>query len=876
MEHQIIELLYTIEKSTISPNEFVELRNQFQNDELRKSLYNIIILPNCDIHYRKIAIFFLKYSQIPISTQEITQFIPLLFDENLQEYISELFVLSTDDQYIQHGILPLIKNNILPDNPQENLLNAFIYCSYYLIKIRKIRNFEIIQFLLQIIEQYNDIRVEIKRLALKAVINQFLMVSPNDMETINSDLTIFFNFFIKIDVRANFGLLDYLLDFISCKVYFINDQIRDKFSEQLIKIFEELPNAPLDSDDLITSTILSYLIQIMSELGIVAPFEKLFQFLVYGEKQLQYLRTSVDFFFSVFLGSTDEHDDNDDYDNEEEFEVNLRTLNDTQSQIQIYMLNQSMDYINNVIKFLKTQINQSLPVNLAIFIFLNQMPTLEDFDISLICAFDDPILQYVLIDYSISKISQNRSLDNRFYDFFMQNYKNFAYASLKSHNPFLILATFDLIYNSPIEIIESDIYVYTLIASMKSVYPCFEYEDNKIEFLTCIANYLTEFDTLQNLNLVLNDDPNTRRFKSSSVFKLPDTTINLFKQNADSLFGEGLLEIFNDCKGNPEIVNEFTKIIQIFAGGDINRFICRNHNNNEFLVDLSVYSTFFPEIFQFFEKIIGNCLSNSSISHCVYQIFIAIFSNIQHNQMYLRYIELMYGHFINCNFDELVNIYGIELIPRIFIRYGKLEKIDDFCIKLCQANPLNLLKLIYEFSFILINPNNVYQEKKVKMLCSLLPNLLSKKTKFYSKSITCIFARVALHDKDKLVNYLGRNLEHFLKNVYKYYVDLFKNFSELEQRMIIVFHALFSDKPEIAQITIMLQRLMIENLYDVFTKPEEFHYQFSSLGLIKENTFYDDIEFLSHPLISSSITQLIQITKTEHLFESFLNTFPNL
>lgn len=69
---------------------------------------------------------------------------------------------------------------------------------------------------------------------------------------------------------------------------------------------------------------------------------------------------------------------------------------------------------------------------------------------------------------------------------------------------------------------------------------------------------------------------------------------------------------------------------------------------------------------------------------------------------------------------------------------------------------------------------------------------------------------------------------------------------------------------------------MIENLFDVFTKPEEFHYQFSSLGLIKENTFYDDIGFLSHPLISSSITQLIQITKTEHLFESFLNTYPNL
>lgn len=873
MESQIIELLQRIQRSELEEEKSKQIAAQFQNDDnLRKSLFNIVISQGYQTNLKQLAIIFAIRLKIPITTEDLPNFLPLLSNDTFRDLIAELIVISIDPQLVN-----LTLDGFLNERTPASTI-GFIYVSYYLVKIQNTRNDFVIQNLLQIIAEFDNIQIECKKLALETVIKQFLMTCDH----LNSDFKAFLSYFVKINVAYNFPLLEYCLKYISDNVYLIlqnpnyYNELSIDFSNKINEIFEYFLNkSQIDPDDILSSTILFSLIEVMNDLNIPASFDKLFHFLLYGDKQLFCVINNVDFFYNVFFGRTiddeDEEEEEDVIKNFWSYYADFRTLNEAQSRIMSFIYS-TPQLKKEAIDFCLSNINQGIQLNLAILILVNNGLSEVNFDVSMINHFDNSLLQFVVIDYVIKKIQQNPTVENVYLNFFRSHFNDFASCAVNSGNPIALLSVFYLVQNSPLHIIEPDLFTGVLIGSIKIAFQCFEEIVNKNDFIEQIKNYLTQSACFSFADIVLSNDPKMRRFISKSIFVLPDKFIISLHNNSSDLFS-GFFDIFNYCVGNSPLFHLFTEIMNLFAGGNITHFICRDHSNGQFLVDMSDYSVFWPKIIQFSIPLIISLMNDASYVSFAYKLFASVFSVIHcpGDQSYQDFIGLMHNHFINSNYEFFVKLQEIETILRIFIRNGKFEMIKNYCDYFCQHSQIK--KFVYEISFILMNPTNFYSDEELKNFSLSLLKMAEQEQ--YAKSVTCIFARVALHDSQKIVNYLGNELIVFVNNskINEEYIHSFNSFNELKQRLIIIFYWMFTRDFNVIKA---LMSDMICNLCDAFEKIEKYHSSFSSFGMMEEDIFYDDLEFLSNQLISCSISDLIRATGTENFFGGFLEKFPNL
>lgn len=244
---------------------------------------------------------------------------------------------------------------------------------------------------------------------------------------------------------------------------------------------------------------------------------------------------------------------------------------------------------------------------------------------------------------------------------------------------------------------------------------------------------------------------------------------------------------------------------------------------------------------------------------------------------------MIYDVFVNLNPEDLLQIHSktMNSVLRVFIKYEKMEKLDSIVFCLCRLDKSNVNYLVYEISLILMNQKKIFSDEIVQEFSIFLRRILKGCPRFYTKSFLCILSRIALYDRDRLEWVLdGENIEEFIVSLISdISINSFKYFNELEQRMIIGLFSMFSSNEQIEKITKLLLYAMIDYLDETFSDPNngiESYPLKTSFGLIKESTFYDDQDFLSHPLISNSLSELLSQSDDDEKCQNFLQKYPGL
>lgn len=723
-----------------------------------------------------------------------------------------------------------------------------------------------------------------------------------------------------------------------------NDEILHKVDEILDFIVKK---SPLNPDDIYCSTILYYLVDIIKIRKLIIPFEKAFALLLIGEKQLSNLQEDVDYFQSVTILNSDDfngidkldnNEEEDDYDeiNDEDiikeeidsFVNDAKTLNDAQIHLLYYLCLLDTEYISDSIENCFSVINQSVYVNLTIIRYFSMMKCAipivfnpEEFN-----CFDNPILQYYLIEFcqiralSIGNDENNESPD-RIYASFLSEFKYNEYfkAMIESEDPVLIICTYSLISSAPRELIDNSIYEAALKAVLLII-PNLNISEARVAFVENIfSSYLSHGDTLEAdvddaKSIKYHDDPDVRRFLSDSIFMHSDIVISAFKEDSQEFF-EILDYLFRNLTFDQEAVLSLTKILFYFTGGNIRQYISRNRTQQEGFVNITNYDLFFEEVSTLSLYLVMDYISDDSLAYCGFFIFANSFINIYYpdDQNYIEFIDNVYQMFTDdaslCVRNSLPpDIY--DMILRIFIKNEKFLGIDTLCEEYCYKIPSitnekwkilkNIQILVYELSFVLINKLQIYSPETVKSILYFLIDIFinqlnaRKRLLFFDyytfSSIGIIFARLSLscnkEEFEEIMN--GRPIQRGKRSVdiiLNYYFeeikDRFTDNNELVQKMIIVMYHVHSDNEHAQYLLALLVDHICKKLdpdnFDILSSMD------TTISLTKEDIFYDDEEFLTHPLISASICELIRLIgqhpinqEVNDLFEHFVETYPNL
>lgn len=941
MEEQVEKGLRSLQTSDPTSSIWQEFSNNLTNPEFLNSLFNIVLSDKFSYQSRILGIAALIKFEINIDPQMIPHFFYLLSDEQFQKIIAQYIVLSSNHQFLCKDVFPSFYQQI----QNQELINPFIgliLCFYEFVRIRQIRDETIIQIIYQILVNREDLPIEYKKMALETIILQINFTPFTKPELIKQDEKNILTLLLSYPVNENnFPMFEYLL-------FFINKHILDVLeiegsSEALFRKNSEIldtiiSKCPLDPEDYVYTTTAYYLIDIFERMQIVIPFEKLFPILAIGQKQLNLLENSAYAFYAKFIGDSDFYTDEDNTPPDEridprDFIDNIETLNDLQNRVMLYHCCLPNDIKDEILRydlnFCFSVMNQSLLTNFAIIRFficasVQMYNYAFPFDPKQFECFDHPILLYSLLDFCQLIVEYQGKSQNIFYSFLCEfNLKTYIGTMINSNNPVLTLCAFSLAIRTPRELIDPDIYA-ALFCKTLPVILQLNAGDNRIELIDELMSMYISKDSIfsvSNINAYENNDPNIRRFLSSSIFFFNDSVVSAFKQEAANLFGNILPHLFSYLRYEFKTIQKFAEIFQFFAGGDIKQYVSR-FRKDEFIVNMSNYCLFFPEICQNISQLCMLFFSDQEFIDCGFSIFAMAFSNIYYPEdpNYIEFINFVYQMYYNdykiiCNLK--VDI--IDSILKIFIKNGKLEKLDDFCFVLCNQDDYNLIQsFIYEFSFVIINKYNVYPNEMVisivKKLLRIFYNSVMKKESNNNineeeeeedygdgRWIMCglyigiIFARVALSlGKDAiqmLITSLRISKEKnevyiFLRLLYESIQEkYFSQSDELHQKLIILLYFLLSDHKGAIQMAQILLYKMVVKLKENFQnkKKQNPDKPSSTFALIRESIFYDDLDFLAHPLMCMSVCDLIQVIvkqpmnqKFGETFENFIKEFPNL
>lgn len=954
MQQELIDMLRNLQHQSTSSDVYQAFESNVQNEEFVNEMCSIVLNQENSLSDRKFVILVLKAFHLFIPIQCLEQLFPLITDENLQQLIAQLFLTSYGKEKINETIFPILFENIANHTADQFFLKGAIDFFSQYVEMYKTRNANIMNALLEVLHQTKDLSDELMMYILDTIIKQMLLIPCEYEDIRNQDLFTICQILKSIDIEnANVLMIEHILAFINERINFYDevDLFDEAVYERLIEILDVIiGQCPLSTDQIQITTTLYYLIRILKEKNILIPFEKLFPILVMSDEQLNRTENDVNYMYKTRMTPSDNYYDsreeeeeieedqesqstsfsyspndeeeeeeysneydafvgvNDLQENEDEIECidtfwarnswkcfhRAETLNDLQNLIRIYIVTRDDEYIQGALEMCFECINQNANINIAILLLIIEIDRMIEFDFNPFefNTFDNVIIQYLLINHCNHMIlSREINESDPFYLFMQQfDFSNYAALMLSTDEPINILCLFDIITNSPRELIDPTIYANALLKVITIALFSIEFNEDKVDILEKVFFYLSPGETLsQNTeNYVLSLDKNIRERKSKSIFCLNEEYVISFKDEEETFFGKALTHVIIEMKDFSNMITRIAKLIKYFASGDIKKYISRQtnieeNNDDETVVDLSNYSIYFPDIVHMFQQLLQKNIWKDEIIDNYFTLFSQTFINIfvPEDEQIMGIIDASYEAFISLDLEILLKIDTLDQVFRIFIKYGKLENLDSIILNICEARRSLVNILIYEISFILMNQAQVFNEEVVLHLSLLLRNLIRQEPRLFIKSIICIYARVALFNNERFEAILaGENIEEFILHLIDTLsIDLFKYYCELEQRMIIAFFGLYSSNQEIAKTTENLLVAMIQTLDELFSEPNNEIGAFkktSSLGLIKESIFYDDNEFLSHPFISASLSNLIHEIQADGLVGNFFEKYPIL
>ena len=917
MEGKIIEYLKSLLSAYKEDPEWIKFGEYLQNQEFSEGLFNIIRNPDYGTS-RILALSALKQFVVQIPNQAIELFLPLLNDNDsrIQSLIAYLIARSSDSTYLSETAFPLLISQIQNPEEQVNLIKGIILCAYEYVKRCKARNQNILEFLVKTSLVNTNIPIKIRKMALEAIIRQIQYcfykdeTSPIFQNDFNSFLALFNSIPIDDD---NLPLFEYMLTFISSHQNLVSVEIVQKKLEELFRIFVD-KECPLRHDDYIKSTVLYTLIEVIFRFRIPIPFPMIFRMLTYHNDHLMNIGNNINDFFAGFIIESDNNIEcENDTEKEEEvsdyIEYKIQNLfdqacsiNDVHYIIRMHTSNMhSPEYINDVICFCYEIINRSPNENLAIIQLFKSLPLTIPiiFDPTAFNCYENYVLSYSLLSFCFKRIPNGRDEEKPFLLFAMNNFKSFAEVCLANDvNPTLILSIFDLTSNAPRGFISQanqtiEIYSDSLKKTIGIVLNTLSNIDDRIELVKKIREYLYYFEDENKCNIMLEENNAVKRLASKSVFKLPIPIIEAFKKDSFNFFGFLKMSL-SENKSYFDVFYRLCKICRFFAGGNICHLI--NRNVGQPLVNINEYNLFFPEVCQCVLEVFNEFpfdnkdFEEDQLSvNCCFALLSYALCNIQcqDNPDYLSLIDKIYQLFCKVYPKKIIESKLLEPTLRVFIKNGKIDKLVEICDFFINHSDVILINdFQYELAFILMN-GNIYSLQCIQNLSKSLLLLFVKDVESkISESVLIVFARVALFNKELYQMLLGPNYIPFLKKAYNNIVKKFKGLNESEQRIIFAFFALFSEDDQIRPRIQLLLVKMVEYLNDVFDESETFVNPTSitsARSFFLEDLFYDDQQYLLHPLISSSVCQLIQdimagVEKPELLryLENFINKYPYL
>lgn len=717
--------------------------------------------------------------------------------------------------------------------------------------------------------------------------------------------------------------------------------------QKIDQIFDYLvEKAPLDPEENIYSTILFYSTDIIETKKFTISFEKIFPLLIIGPKQFEALQSSADYFFGVFIGESDDFNfysdeiDDDDDDEDEvpdengvvileddpfkifktDFPNDSRTLSDSQCCLMNYLSHQTDEYISESIQYCLSAVNDSINTNILILrYFIKQRASYPIiFNPYEFNCYEDPILQTLLLEFCQSRANISKEIDssdNLIYISYIKEFTchDFIKALVDSDNSVLVLCAFNLINIIPKEFIDQYIFETVLKRSLLIVLDLSESEIRYSFIEHIFPFYLVQGDTMdkedEDKKFLCNEDPTVRRFICDSIFSFPDEYVSAFKEDSESFFGEVLHHLFaslsqSDACFDPNAIIYLSEILYYFAGRNMNQYVNRFRDADNALVNMENSDLFFEEISELVPEFVMKFLSDSDLLDCGYALFAYSFINFQNpnNEDYSNFIDSVYHIFSNdVNYFERNrrNPEFFEMIMRIFIKNEKYENIDTFCQRFLYYNPIHVRSLIYQLSFILINKFDIYSLPNTSSIIKFLLRTFIKEVSNENSdsgiiiSIGIIFARLSLsYSKDQFEEILDSfpyskeisTTDLFLNSLFEKIGGKIAEWPELIQKLIIAMYHLLSDHENAPQKAQFLLYQLVNKVGSTFSNHSEYDYFLTATyGLVKESIFYEDLDFLVHPLISAKICDLIGLIVTEPLnqeigetFQKFIEAFPNL
>lgn len=912
-----------------------EFKAKFDDPDYLDAIFNIILSSQYDEKIRILGISALLNFKISPPPAKVEELFPLLYDDKYQRLIAPYIVSFCEPQFLCQSIFPSLCKEI-QEKEEKTPYNGLILCFYEYVRIHKMRNETISQIILQLLTERSDLDIEYRKKALETFILQMNLINSfTEEDLLNQEVSNIMILFTGLPLDSNnFPLFEYLLYFIKETISIQNYDLssyEDKIFQQIERIFDFLiENSPLDPSNSNFSTTLYYLIEIIEAKQLEIPFEKVFQLMIFGPKQFDSLQNNIEYFFGVYITYSDDfndfqEDDEDDEDNEdddESIEENVfkifkfdfanysYTLLDAQYRLIANCARQKDEYLNESIQNCLSVMNDSLHVNFSILYFFIKVSASIPivFDPNEFDCYDNPILLYSLIDFCQFRALQSSSNSN--YISFLKefNYPEYIGALIESDQSVLVLCAYNIIASAPRDFINENIYETVLKRALLVILDLAP--KMRIDFVENIFScYLAPGEYLNRKNedqekLIKNKDPLSRRMICDSIFNLSNQTITAFKEDSQSFFGEVMHHILTQLKADPPTLDQLSELLQYFTGRNINQYINRyRKGEEEVIVNMGNYDIFFQDIIDLTPSIIIDFLSDENIISSGFTLFAYAFSNIYlpDNQEYTKFIDAVYSIFSSDSNSKTRNEMSpiiFDMILRIFIKNEKYLNLDSYCISYCN-NIYLITLLIYEFSFILINKFQVYSQNRILSIAKFLLKIffeeaLSEQPNYsLVLCIGTIFARLSLsyskEDFEAVLNSFLLNHNHSTTELFLLYLyEIIKNrvheSGELILKLFIAMYHNYSDyNKHRAQYLLSQLVKKINKAFDVSGDFEISSFLGLTYGLVKETIFYDDQEFLSHPLIVSSVCELIQLIvdqpldeKIGQLFIKFGEDYPNI